>query len=250
MIDQKKTVRAAFANVQLRDILNAHCEACWAEGWKKGKTAALDNPNNPFVGGPQDLLVKGIAEVTKPDGSMVTITKLTRLRLRELDDVSLAMIGTAMGKNLVGIRRTAADNPDENARNKILGSDVVHQEYVDTFGENVDNDYKHFLNNAVAAAAVLECAVSFVGKDLTIDELADAIEATLRGERPDLALLFSLASRSSWIGRAVQDQSWKNSGDFAFYFGLTKDVAAIDAYVAGPVLERFAQELRSGKYNS
>ncbi len=231
------------AGQTLRSLSVRYAKQCWAIGWKAGKTNDLNNPSNPFVGGPQDLIAKGITEVTGPDGKTVTITKLTRLRVRQLSDASLAVIGAAFGKDLVAIK---ASNPD-----KMAGKDVVHQEYVETFEENVANDVKHLLNNFVSASAVVDSFLSFIcGPETTVEEACEAIRGILNGTGPtEIAVRMAMANRCSWLGRACQDGSWETSGDFTYYFDLAANTAAIDEYVVKPVLTYLLADLENS-FNS
>ncbi|MBI4434111.1 hypothetical protein HY632_05035 [Candidatus Uhrbacteria bacterium] len=246
MTTNQKTVRDAFKDFQLRDVLLRYCEGCWKNGWKPSKAKALANPENPFVGGPQSLLAKGITEITRPDGGKVAITKLTRLRLRDLDQGSLVAIGVAMGKDLVAIQEASAGDPKAK---DLLGRDVVHQEWVDTYDENVANDRKHYLNNGVAAAAVLDAAVSYLGFGaLRLDQFAAVLQLVLDGALPALATHLSLAARAAWIGRALQDGSSDTSSDFVFQQNLEQNAADIDPYVVQPVLAQFIEDLKSGYF--
>ena len=220
----------------LRNVAYRYCEHTWRYGWKKGMEAKLTNPSNPFIGGPQTLIDAGITRLTRPNGSVIEVNKLTRIRLQDLDDNSLAQVTQTIGtKNLIAIK--AAD-PKSNA-------DIVHQEFVATFAENVANAEKHLTNNLVSAATVIEYSICFIGA-LTLDQLAAAIEELVAGKDPALAKQITIAVRSSWIGRAVQDGSYKTSDDFEFFDTLGHDAASLDPYVAQPVLVQFAKDLRDG----
>ncbi|MFC1644871.1 hypothetical protein ACFL08_02500 [Patescibacteria group bacterium] len=234
-------IQNLFRRTTLRQVVMGYCEAIWSEGWKRGKTVALDDPTNPFVGGPNHLIELGIDTVTSPSGEVSTINKLTRLRVRDLSDESLTLIGECTGKDLIAICERLGDGA--------AGKDVVHQEYVDSFKENIQNDKKHLLNNLVAATAVLDVVVSFVaGNDTTVEELIRMIEGALSGEDYAIANMIAAASRSAWLGRACQDGSWEVSADFEFCMTLQDDVAEIDPWVAKPILEMFIRDLRDGKF--
>ncbi len=221
-----KTVRTFLANTSLRALAHAYSGNCWAS-WKGGKTNDLENPNNPFLGGPSVLIDKGITELEGVGGKTITVTPLTRIRMKDLSDASLERVGIAHLK--------ATAKP---------GNDVVHQEYVDTFEECVALDVKHMMNNYVGAAAVVDGLVSYaMSRDATVADLIAFIEKSLAGDK-DAGVLVSLMSRMSWIGRACMDGSYADSGDFVFAFTLTDNTAAIDAYVAEPVMKMFLVDLQ------
>ncbi len=232
--------------ITLADLAMKYCESTWLT-WKTVKLGHLADEHHPFVGGPQDLLAKKISSVTKPDGTIININKLTRLRLRDLSDASLMLISEAMSKDLASIkaqRLQTAKNP-----NDVLGMDVCHQEFVATFKENVDNDYKHLVNNLASVSAVLDAVMSFVAvPEMGLQDFATQIDQfnTIR----ENAKLIAVAVRCSWLGRAAQDGSWKENSEFRWYRTLHTDVAALDPYVAVPTLNWFAADIREGRFSA
>jgi len=214
-----------------------YCEATW-QAWKDAKSKAIANVADPMLGGPEEAIAKGIADVTNPDGSTITLTRLSRIRLRDLNDASAKHLGDAFGKDLLAIKAALGD--------KGLGKDVLHQEFVPTFAENIKNDRKHLLNNFVAVSAVLDTVMSFFATgDTTVEKLITTLENIT--ETPLLARMISIAVRASWLGRAAQDGSWDSSSDFVWYSTLSKDVAEIDPYVALPTLKMLVSDLREGR---
>lgn len=238
------TIVALFGTTpeSLRNATDRYCETIWL-GWREGKAQALANPSNPFVGGPKDLIEAGVTTLTI-DGVEKTITPLTRIRVRQLDDAALAIVGNAMGKDLVAMRQAAPD------QKKFGGQDVVHQEFVATFAENIANAYQHYVNNAVAAASALVGAVALVDADDSVDTLIARIEGILEGTDIDGGKLLASLTRHAWIGRVVTSGEYKGQGDFVFDFQLTSNAAALDEYVVKPVLISFLADLKSGYYNN
>jgi hypothetical protein len=223
--------------VALKDLAFRYCEATW-RAWYGVKTKAVKDPRDPMLGGPQQAIAKGITAVTKPDGGTIVLNKLTRIRLRELSDASLSVLGVAFGKDLLAIKAELGD--------KGLGKDVFHQEYVDTFKENIENDNKHLLNNLVSVSAVLDGVMSFIATpEMEMEEFANVLEDFAGNEAR--SRLISIATRSSWLGRAAQDGSWASSADFSWYRELKANVAEIDPYVAAPVLKMLAVDIREGR---
>jgi hypothetical protein len=230
----KQTVREYLAQTgaTLRSLAYAYSGKCW-ESWRAKKQQDLENPNNPFLGGPSLLLAQGITEIEGADGKMIQVGPLTRIRFRQLSDASLELLGIL---SLKGV----ADG----------GNDVIHQEYVGTFAENVANDPKHLMNNFLAAAAIIDGIVSYaLPVDATVDDVVAHIEAILAGDK-EVCVPIALMSRSSWVGRACMDGSWKVSSDFEFAYTLSDNTFAIDPYVAVPVLNLFLADLRSHQANS
>ncbi len=220
-----QTVRSYLASTDLRTLAYRYSGDCW-QAWKTKKTNDKDDPSNPFLGGPSFLLDRGITEIEGVDGKPIKIGKLTRIRVRQLSDASLDRLGILHLKEMGG-------------------NDVIHQEYVETFEENVDNDPKHLMNNFLAAAAVIDGLVSyFPGPDVSTEELALVIESALSGDER-LGTAIGLMSRAAWIGRASMDGSWRDSGDFVFAHTLKGNTAAIDPYVTEPVLRLFLSDLKS-----
>lgn len=226
----------------LRNATDRYCETIWL-GWRDGKAQALANPNNPFVGGPKDLIEAGITTLVI-DGVEKNITPLTRIRVRQLDDAALEIVGSAMGKDLVAMRQAAAD------QKKFGGQDVVHQEFVATFAENVANAYQHYVNNAVAASSALVGAVALVDANEPVGTLIGKIEGILEGTDPEGARLLATLTRHAWIGRVVTSGEYKGQGDFVFDFQLGAASAALDEYVVKPVLISFLADLKAGYYNN
>lgn len=228
----------AQAGLNFRDLCIRYSHRCWAS-WKKGKTNDLRNRDNPFVGGPAVLLAAGFKSVENSKGELIPVSKLTRLRLRDLSDTSLLEIGSKFDKNLLAMKQ----DPKKG------GKDVVHQEFVDTFEENITNDPKHLLNNLVSATAVIDTVFTHLaGPTTTAADLIVTVQGIL-DETPETQAartLVSTASRMSWIGRACQDGSWKNSGDFNFLFELTENTQKIDEYVVVPVLTYLLEDLKNG----
>ncbi len=166
------------------------------------------------------------------NGKAIELTPLTRIRVRQLSDDSLAHLGILHLKS-----------------DKTAGKDVCHQEDVATYAENIANDYKHHLNNALAIAACLEAFVSWLtDADLSVDDAIATIEALLARENPALAQGLTMSARMAWIGRAMQDGSYKVSADFTFYHRLGQNAAGLDEYVVAPMFRRFADDLRKGTF--
>lgn len=236
------TVRGLLAEqgVTLRDLAYRYSEGCWRDGWKKGKEAALTSNEKPFMGGPQVLLDRGITELEGSDGKMIPVTKLTRIRVKNLSEAALKQLK---------LERFFGNKDNE-------GEDVVHQEYVATFKENVENDVKHLLNNMVSAAAVMDTVASFVFDETTTLEAAAALieEVLGSGEKSAAARALQnalvVSNRAAWIGRACQDGSWKDSSDFVYHHALWTHTGAIDKYVVKPVMEQFLRDLRAGNFKS
>jgi len=235
------TVRGLLAEqgVTLRDLAYRYSEGCWRDGWKKGKEAALVSDEKPFMGGPQVLLDRGITELEGVDGRPIAITKLTRIRVKNLSEAALKQLG---------LERFYGDKGNE-------GEDVVHQEYVATFKENVENDIKHLLNNMVSAAAVMDTVASFVfDETTTLEAAATLVEEVLGGAKSEagkaLQSMLVVSNRAAWIGRACQDGSWKDSSDFKYHHTLWMHTGAIDKYVVRPVMEQFLRDLRAGNFKS
>ena len=219
-----QTVRQYLASTSLRALAFAYSGNCWAS-WKVGKTNDLNNPDNPFLGGPSVLINQGITELEGVGGKTITVTPLTRIRVKDLSEASLERLGIA------GLKGSGP------------GKDVVHQEFVETFDECVALDKKHLMNNYVGAAAVVDGLVSYaMSQDATVADLIAFIEKALAGDE-STGVLVSLMSRMSWIGRACMDGSYADSGDFVFAFTLTDNTAAIDSYVAVPVMKMFLSDL-------
>ena len=219
----------------LRNLAYNYSFGCW-ERWKAGKTNDRNNPDNPFVGGPQTLMASGVAELPGVKGP-IALTKLSRVRFNQLAPEAFPIIKRVFGKSI-------AKSP---VGAKKPGSDVLHQEFVDTFAENVANDPKHLANNICAAGAVVDAAVSFLTTPTTTsEELATILENILAGKDTEGAEVIAVASRAAWLGRAGQDGSWKDSSDYVIYTTLSNNTSAIDSYVAEPVLRDFIRDLRSG----
>lgn len=227
----------------LRNATGRYCEAIW-QGWYDGKTRALESAGNPFVGGPKALVEAGITAYTTPGGDTIAIKPTTRIRARQLSDESLAEIGAATGKDLVALRDAAAD------QKKFGGQDIVHPEYVGSFEENCAVNASAFANNAVAGASALNALVGLVGPGDTVDTLIEKLEAVIGGSDAASVAVLNSAVRNAWIGRAVTDGSWKDSGDFVFDFQLTQVSADLDEYVVVPVLKGFLEDLKKGYYNN
>ena len=230
------TIRELLSNkgLGLRELTIRYAKACWEQGWKPGMAKKLANPSNPFCGGPQQLLEAGITTLEGTDGP-ISITALSRIKFGKLSEAGKAVVGGVYGKNLSVI------NPTEHS-----GSDVIHQEYVETFEENVANSAKHFLNNGVSAAATVEAMLCIVlGTESTVEEGISAIQGLLANDNPKAQDVLNLASRASWIGRACQDGSWETSGDFILKDELLAPNAALDGYVVVPVLRYMLQDLKT-----
>jgi len=233
---EKRTVwdLITIAGLDFRQLSIRYSRSCW-DAWKLLKSNDLRNLDNPFCSGPQTLLEAKVTEVKGIKGS-IPITRLTRIRLQDLAPEGIQTIERVYGKkfgHLVGKVKP--------------GQDVVHQEFVDTFEEDIANDPKHLANNHVAAAAVVDTVFSFLAEEhTTAPELASVIEDILdhASKHPERQRQISLAVRSAWIGRACQDQSWKASADFHFFSKLKPNTSAIDEYVAKPVLQYLLQDLR------
>lgn len=222
----------------LRDLSYRYCEGAW-QAWRSGKADAVADSGNPMLGGPMDARARGVTSYTKPDGTVVEISSLTRVRVRDLDAASITALGAAFGKDIAAA--IAAADPK-----KAPGMDVLHPEFVGTYAENVANSEAFHLNNLSAVAATLDTLLSFYAPGYaTRDELLAVI--TKISEDKVAATLFAVATRSAWIGRVVANGDWKVSGDFAWYGQLTKNVQALDTYVVVPTLERFAADLREGR---
>lgn len=228
----------ANADLDLRSLTQRYARVCWEQGWKAGKTDALNNKDNHFCGGPGALIAAGVTEVDGVDGP-ISITPTTRIRVRMLTDAGFAQIEEVYGKPIAHLDRSG-----NNA-----GADVLHQEYVDTFEENVENDYKHFLNNGVSAAAVVNAVFSRFGVlDMSPEDAVELIEGIVSDDADYSSHRAQLntASRDAWIGRACQDGSWAESGDFVFDDELKKDADKLDIYVVVPVLNFIKSDLENG----
>jgi len=220
-------------NVDLRNLALRYSKGCWLDGWKVGKMANLEDPNNPFLGSPEMLLAKGILRLEDVDGNMISITPMTRIRFRQLSDNALKQLG------IFKLKETA--NP---------GADVIHPEYVETFDQLVSKSEQFLMNNFLAASAVLDAIISFlISENTTTTELIRLLEDAIKDSSSNSARIISLSSRASWIGRACIDGSWKNSKDFVFFCELDADVAKIDEYVAIPVILQFIQDLKACSNN-
>ena len=222
-----QTVRSYLSSTDLRALAYAYSGNCW-ESWKAKKTKDLNSRDNPFLGGPSYLLDQGIAEIEGSDGKMIKVTPLTRIRVKQLSDASLERLGIAQFKNMGG-------------------NDVIHQEYVETFEENVANDVKHLMNNFLAAAAVIDGITSYmVSPDDSVDSLVAYVEQGLAGNS-EIGTELGLMSRAAWIGRACMDGSWKDSADFVFAHTLRGNTSDIDPYVVQPVLNLFLADLKKSQ---
>jgi hypothetical protein len=229
--------------VSLREVSMRYCKATW-EAWKRGKGLALSDVADPMLGGPQDAMKAGIFSILTPGGDVITLTKLSRVRLGQICDDDLRRLGSALGKDLVAIK-ARFDQLEEKPRMKALQRDVLHQEWVATFEENIANDTKHLSNNLSSVCSVVDTAISFVAQDeLPVEDLADILDRV--SDDPATMRLFALASRSSWLGRVVENGEWQGNSEFTWYRTIAKNVAVIDPYVAAPVLKMFATDLREG----
>lgn len=238
-------VKEFCETVGLREVSMRYCEGTW-QAWKKGKALSLSDVADPMLGGPQDAMKAGITSITTPKGEVITLTKLSRIRLGQLCDDDLRRVGSALGKDLVAIK-ARFDALPEKEREKALKRDVLHQEWVATFADNIANDPKHLSNNLGSVTAVLDTAISFVANDeLDVEDFADVLDG-VADDVPTMRL-FALASRSSWIGRVSESGEWNGNSEFAWYRTIAKNVAAIDPYVAAPVLKQFAADLREGVF--
>ena len=228
----RNAILANFGN--LRDLAKRYSNGCW-NNWKAGKTNALNNPAKAFIGGPGLLLEKGIAEVEGADGKPIKISALTRIRVRQVSENGLAQLSA------LGVKDLTKGGFDP-------GEDIIHQEYVETYEENIANSVEHLMNNFLAAAAVLDGYIGFVLKDsTTVGEVITQVQNLLEGKDPSLASYLTSLSRAAWIGRACKDGSWVSSADFVLYNTLGQNAAELDAYVVVPVLEQFVADLRSTK---
>lgn len=218
------SVRDFLSEETLRAMAYRYSGDCW-QAWKQKKTVDSLNQDNPFRGGPSYLLDQGITQIEGADGKPIMIGKLTRIRVCQLSDASLERLDLTSFKHMGG-------------------NDVIHQEFVPTFEENVKNDPKHLMNNFLAAAAVIDGLVSyFPGPDVPVTELVNTIEKALAGDK-HLGTILGLMARTAWIGRACMDGSWKDSGDFVFAHTLNGNTADIDPYVTVPVLKLFLADLK------
>ena len=223
----------------LTALSRRYCEGVW-KAWHQKKNEALQDPNNPMLGGPGDAMSHGFASLTKPDGSEITLGKLTRVRLRDLSMTSLKILSTTFGKDLVAM----SSDP------KKAGMDVFHQEFVDTFDENVANDEKHLLNNLLMVAAMLDTVATYIlTEDMSMDVFLGLIGDVLKDDASvhRFTDLISSTTRASWIGRAVVDGSWKVSADFNWYTLISKKAKEIDPYVCIPTLKALATDLAEGR---
>ena len=177
---------------------------------------------------PSSLFLEGA------NGKAIELTPMRRIRMRELSDASLDHLG------VLHLKSSAT-----------AGKDICHQEDVATYAENIANDHKHHLNNALAIAATLEAFVDWMGADaeFTVQDAINMISDLLDGNDPDLARGLTCCARMSWIGRAMQDGSYTDSADFTFYHNLGKNAADLDEYVVVPAFRRLAQDLRNGNFS-
>lgn len=224
------------SGMDIRTLAYRYSKGCW-QSWKEIKTKALDNPENPFTGSPEMVVAKGITEVAGINGP-IPIAPTTRIRLRQL---------APAGMDVLGIGQFAD-------KTSMGGNDVVHPEFTETFEDCVAKSQQYLMNNYVAAATVLETIVSFLaGPTTTVVEMIEWLRPIAESKpdaiSPHVATMISLAVRCSWIGRVCIDGSYKDPGDFVFYHQLAEDVAAIDPYVAAPVIKMFIQDLERGNFN-
>jgi hypothetical protein len=123
--------------------------------------------------------------------------------------------------------------------------DVVHPEFNPTFAETVAKSRSYLLNNYVAASAALDAVMTWIGNAVDSKNAAYALRQIIEGKDRNGALHVSTAVRGAWIGRACMDGSSETSSDFVYFMTLTDDVAAIDEYVALPVLQALLSDIEN-----
>ncbi len=224
--------------LDFRTLSVRYSEKCWV-GWKRGKTNDLYDRKNPFVGGP-NRLIKAFAEgeadrecFTDPSGEPIWINPLSRIKLSELSDTAIEIIEQVYGKKISHLKGTC-------------NKDVLHPEYVKTFQENIGNSREHLTNNQVTVSAILDTVFSTIANDKTTpSELVTILNEIIDGEPSLNLLMFHLASRRAWLGRACADGSWEKSDDFTFNHQLPDNTVAIDSYVMLPILQAIIKDLKT-----